>query len=164
VFERENCLGISVDVPGYGALQIKHILFDLNGTLARDGVIADSTRERLQKLAEHMTLYVMSADTHGTLEQSTTGLPIQVRRVRQELGATEKLDLLNELGAEHTVAVGNGRNDVEMLAAAALGIAILGPEGAAQSALLAADLFFSHIDDALDSLLNPKRLIATLRG
>lgn len=45
--------------------------------------------------------------------------------------------------AQHTIAVGNARNDVEMLAAA--------------------DLVFAHIDDALDSLLNPKRLVATLR-
>jgi soluble P-type ATPase len=157
-------MGLSIIIPGRGTLQIKNVLFDLNGTLACDGIIAESTRDRLKVLGENLALYVMSADTHSTLEHVTVGLPLQVRRVRQELGAPEKRIFLNELGAHQTAAVGNGRNDVEMLEAAALGMVILGPEGAAKEALLAADLFFGHIDDALDCLLNPKRLMATLRG
>jgi soluble P-type ATPase len=157
-------MGISIIIPGRGPLQIKNVLFDLNGTLACDGIITESTRNRLKMLGENLALYVMSADTHGTLELVTADLPLQVRRVRQELGAAEKRLFLKELGASQTVAVGNGRNDVEMLEASALGIVILGPEGAAKEALLAADLFFGQIDDALDCLLNPKRLIATLRG
>jgi len=61
------------------------------------------------------------------------------------------------------VAIGNGANDVAMLSEAAHGIAGLGPEGLAVSALLAADVLVASIDDALELLLNPKRLIATLR-
>jgi soluble P-type ATPase len=157
-------MGISIVIPGRGPLQIKNVLFDLNGTLACDGIIAESTRARLKTLGESLALYVMSADTHGTLEHVTADLPLQVRRVRQAVGAPEKRLFLDELGAQQTAAVGNGRNDVEMLESAALGMVILGPEGIAREALLAADLFFGHIDDALDCFLNPKRLIATLRG
>jgi hypothetical protein len=40
---------------------------------------------------------------------------------------------------------------------------LLGPEGLAVSALLHADVLVASIDDALDLLLNPKRLLATLR-
>jgi soluble P-type ATPase len=50
-----------------------------------------------------------------------------------------------------------------MLEEAALGIAVLGPEGLAVPALLAADVLVASIEDALDLLLNPRRLIATLR-
>ena len=157
-------MAITVDIPGRGPLYIENILFDLNGTLACDGLIAESTRERLKQLGEHVTLVVMSADTYGTLEQVTAGLPIRVRRVQQALGAAEKRVFLNELGADRTAAVGNGRNDVEMLGAAALGIVIVGPEGAAKDAVLAADLIFHQIDDALDCLLRPRRIVATLRG
>jgi soluble P-type ATPase len=157
-------VAITVDIPGRGPLHIVNVLFDLNGTLACDGLIAESTRERLKQLGDHVTVYVMSADTYGTLEQVTAGLPIRVRRVRQTLGATEKRIFLNELGADRTAAVGNGRNDVEMLGAAALGIVIVGPEGAAKEALFAADLIFSQIDHALDCLVHPRRLVATLRG
>lgn len=154
----------SVSVPGFGDLQINNVLFDLNGTLACDGIIPASTRLRLKTLGQSLTLYVMSADTHGTLETVTAGLPIQAHRVQQPLGAAAKHEFLLELGAERTIAVGNGRNDVEMLHAAALGIVILGHEGAARDALWASDLVFATIDDGLDSLINPQRLIATLRG
>jgi soluble P-type ATPase len=155
---------IAVDIPGRGPLHIENILFDLNGTLACDGLITEATRERLMQLGGSLTLVVMSADTYGTLEQVTAGLPLRARRVQQTLGAAEKRHLLDELGADQTAAVGNGRNDVEMLKAAALGIVIVGPEGVAKDALLVADLIFGQIDDALDCLLHPRRLVATLRG
>ncbi len=155
---------LSITIPGFGELVIETVLFDLNGTLACDGIIADSTRERVSMLGQNLALYVMSADTHGTLETVTAGLPLHIRRVKQPLGAAEKREFLLELGADRTIAVGNGCNDVEMLTSAALSIVILGHEGAAKEAVLASDLCFNSIDDALDCLLYPKRLIATLRG
>jgi soluble P-type ATPase len=153
-----------IDIPDYGELVIEYILFDLNGTLACEGRIVPSTRQRLAALGGQVDLVVMSADTHGTLAAECAGLPLQIRRVGAGAGAPQKLALLEALGPARTAAVGNGRNDVQMLRAAALGIAILGPEGAAREALLAADIWFATIDDALDSLLNPRRLVATLRG
>jgi soluble P-type ATPase len=157
-------MALSISIPGWGNLHITNVLFDLNGTLACDGLIADSTRDRLKVLGDSLALYIMSADTHGTLDQVTAGLPMRVQRVQQPLGAAEKREFLVRLGAGQTIAVGNGRNDVEMLQAAALGIVILGPEGTAAAALQSADLVFGHIDDALDSLIYPRRLVATLRG
>ncbi len=157
-------MSIEIAIPGWKNLCLETVLFDLNGTLACDGRIAASTRERLVALAKHVAIYVMSADTHGTLERETAGLPVHVRRVEPGLGAAQKVALLRELGVQSTVAVGNGHNDVEMLRAAALAIAILGPEGAAMQALLVADVAFATIDDALESLLYPRRLVATLRG
>jgi soluble P-type ATPase len=50
-----------------------------------------------------------------------------------------------------------------MLQAAALGIAVLGPEGLAAEAWQAADVVMASIHDALDLLLHPRRLVATLR-
>jgi soluble P-type ATPase len=62
------------------------------------------------------------------------------------------------------VALGNGRNDRLMLKEAALGIALLQAEGAAVEALLAADVVAPDILVALDLLLAPDGLIATLRS
>ena len=70
---------------------------------------------------------------------------------------------MDRLGAERVVAIGNGANDAEMLAAAALGIAVLGPEGLATATLRAVDVVVGRIEDALDLLLQPQRLVATLR-
>lgn len=62
------------------------------------------------------------------------------------------------------VAVGNGMNDRLMLRTAALGILVLGNEGTSVQALSSADIVVKDILDGLDLLLNPKRIIATLRG
>jgi soluble P-type ATPase len=70
---------------------------------------------------------------------------------------------VDELGAEHVVAIGNGANDAAMLQQAVLGIAVLGGEGLATACLTAADIVVPSIESALDLLLYPRRLVATLR-
>ena len=50
-----------------------------------------------------------------------------------------------------------------MLREAALGIAVVGGEGAAAAALREADVVVTDVLAALDLLLNPRRLMATLR-
>ena len=62
------------------------------------------------------------------------------------------------------VAIGNGRNDRMMLAAAAIGIALVQAEGAAGQAVLCADVVATGILDALGLLEHPQRLVATLRS
>jgi soluble P-type ATPase len=59
--------------------------------------------------------------------------------------------------------MGNGANDAAMLAGTALGIAIVGPEGAHRAALAACDVAVRSVADALDLLLEPQALVATLR-
>ena len=79
---------------------------------------------------------------------------------RQDLA---KAEYVKNIGAMRAVAIGNGRNDRDMLAIAALGIVVVGPEGAAADTLTAADVVAPDILTALDLLTNPQRLVATLR-
>ena len=51
-----------------------------------------------------------------------------------------------------------------MLASAGLGIAVIQGEGAAVETLLAARIVAPDIGTALGLLLNPRRLVATLRS
>ena len=88
---------------------------------------------------------------------------MKTTRVKAGQEQEQKAALINQLGSEHVVAIGNGANDTDMLKAAAIGIAVLGPEGLCAETLLAADVVVTSITDALDLLLVPKRLIATLR-
>ena len=62
------------------------------------------------------------------------------------------------------VCIGNGRNDRLMLKSAALGLAVVLAEGIAGETIPAADVISRSINDALDLLLNPLRLTATLRS
>jgi soluble P-type ATPase len=68
------------------------------------------------------------------------------------------------LGSDSVVAVGNGANDAGMLQLAAIGIAVLTDEGVAISTLRAADVLVTNPVHAIELLLLPKRLVATLRG
>ena len=85
---------MKIEIPGYETLELDTLLLDYNGTVAVDGKIPDSVRERL----------------------------------------------------------------------AALSIAILDTEGMYAGLLAKSDVCVRTIEDGLDLLLYPKRLIADLRG
>ena len=77
--------------------------------------------------------------------------------------AAQKAAFVADLGSEGVCAVGNGAIDAGMLRGARLAIVVLGEEGLAVEALNAADVVVPHINAALDLLLRPLRLVATLR-
>ena len=62
------------------------------------------------------------------------------------------------------MCIGNGRNDRLMLMRAELGIAVILDEGVAVASLQAADIVCQGVVPALELLLNPLRLTATLRS
>ncbi len=150
---------IIVERPGEDPLRLEHALFDFNGTLALDGALRDDLRERLAALARQLSCLLLTADTHGTAADAAAaiGWPLHVVRHGQDKAAVvRRLD-------GGVVAVGNGQNDVPMFEAAALSIAVIGPEGAATKAVLAADVVVRDIQEAVGLLLYPRRLTATLR-
>jgi soluble P-type ATPase len=106
---------------------------------------------------------VLTADTFGAARAALAGLPCSVHVLPQVGQSHTKLAQVAQLGRSQTVCIGNGRNDKLMLQAAVLGIAVIGPEGAALDALHAADIIAPNIHTALDLLLYPQRLVATLR-
>jgi len=144
-------------------IEIRQVVLDFNGTIAMDGQLIPGVEERLLQLASHVPLYILTADTFGSAAEACSHLPVKLTKVDPRAGGPDKERIVRALGAEYTAAVGNGVNDIEMLACAALGLLVLGSEGASPRALLQADAVFVHINDALDFLLKPKRLVATLR-
>lgn len=152
-----------LEIPGRDRLQVAHVVLDLNGTLVQGGHVADGVEARLTGLQEHVTVHLATADTRGDAVEiaGRFGLTLHIVDAGEE--SQQKAGVLEGLGEAHTVAIGNGANDVEMVKRAALGIAVLGVEGAAARLLLHADVVVSDICNALDLLLEPQRLIATLR-
>ena len=116
--------------------------------------------DRVARLGRDLEVTLVTADTLSTAEALGVELRVPVMTVRS---GEEKGALVTALGPATTVAIGNGRNDEAMLRAAALGIAIVGPEGAATSALLAGDIVCTSVTQALDLLLDGPALAATLR-
>jgi soluble P-type ATPase len=154
---------IELKIPGGESLHLRRLLLDYNGTLARDGELLPGVAERLQALREHLELYVVTADTFGTVARQMEGSGVELIILESDDHTQEKRSVLERLRPDHTVAVGNGNNDELMLEYSILGIAILGDEGCALPTLKAAQLCCRSITDALDLLLFPKRLTATLR-
>jgi soluble P-type ATPase len=155
---------IALDVPGFGAVRLRHAVLDFNGTLARDGRLLPAVGPRLRALAALVALHVVTADTTGTAARTLARLPVEVRILGAMRQAAAKAAIVRKLGAAGVVAIGNGRNDAAMLERAALGIVVCGPEGCATDALRGADVACGDIRDALDLLLIPLRLVATLRA
>jgi soluble P-type ATPase len=152
---------IRLDIPKRGIIELQHAVFDINGTLAIDGMPIAGVVDRLKALGEHLSLHALTAGTHGNLAEleHLLGLPLQIIT-----SGEEKMHYVEQLGPAHVIAFGNGMNDVGMLRVAAIGVAVLAGEGAAMDALQAADLLALGPVDAIDLVLNPKRLVATLRG
>lgn len=156
---------LQISLPGRDkTLKLQNLLLDLNGTLAVNGVLAEGTKERIEMLKNKFSIYLLTADTFGTGGMIAKELGIEVFKVGEINGGQDKLDFLKSLGSDKTVAIGNGFNDVLMLEEAALSIAVIGKEGCAVEALLKADIAVADINAALDLLINPMRLVATLRG
>ncbi len=152
--------GIALAVPGAKRLRLAHVVFDFNGTLATDGALIRGVAARLRLLARLAEVVVMTADTFGTARAALARLPVAVRVVR---GGRDKRRLVRSLGRERVAVVGNGANDVPMFEEAALGIAVCGTEGMVAELARAATIVVGDVNDAIDLLLRPKRLLATLR-
>ena len=154
---------IEIRIEGWGKASLAHLVLDFNGTLGRDGRLLAGIRPRLTRLARHLRVHVLTADTFGRAALELDGCPCRLEILAPRNQDRAKARYVRSLGAERVVAVGNGRNDRRMLRAAALGFAVLGAEGAAADSLRPADAVFIDVRDALDALLRPLRLAATLR-
>lgn len=155
---------VRCEIPEKETLVIEHLILDFNGTLAVDGVLVPGVPERLRDLSSRVTIHVITADTNGTARAQLAGLPCRVEIIGTRAQDQAKLAYGENLGLDCVAVVGNGRNDVLLLKNAALGIAVIQVEGAASGALSAARIICTGINDALDLLLRPHRLTATLRN
>lgn len=154
---------ILIKIPGFKELHLRFLVLDFNGTLAAEGKLLKGVAEKINELAAKLEIHVITADTFGNAKAQLKNVKCKVRIADEDEQQSQKLDYIAQLGAESVVAVGNGRNDALMLKHAALGIAVIQKEGACSETLMAADVVCTNILDALDLLINPLRLKATLR-
>jgi soluble P-type ATPase len=154
---------IRIDIPGFRNLSIEHLVLDFDGTLARNGRLLPGIHDRFWSLDQQLKIHVLTGDTFGAAREALNGLPVNLTVIDAEGQARAKLAYVRTLGLDHVVAIGNGGNDHLMLKAAALSMTVSGSEGTAVEALLASQIYFPAIHDALDTLECTLRLVATLR-
>lgn len=155
---------IKVTIPGKGELELKHVVFDVNGTLAVDGQLLPGVPGLLDNLKDHLEIHLLTADTHGKQAEIDSILNFKADRIQAGDEARQKADFVDMLGAINTVAIGQGANDSLMVKSAVIGICVLSTEGSTLETLLGSDLVVPDIQSAMNLLLNPTRLKASLRS
>lgn len=153
---------LKIQIPGREELILSNLILDYNGTIALDGEIIPGVKQRLDKLRENLEIYVITADTHGTAAKHCEDLPVRVLTYP----TTEVGKIKGEFAHSCTggvVSLGNGFNDIALLEESDLSVCIIGTEGCCGRLISCADVVVSSVCDALDLLLIPSRLRATLR-
>ncbi len=153
---------MQIEIPKGESFEIKYLVFDYNGTVANNGIIYPKVLEKLNSYND-LEVFVITADTYGTVSEELKGSNIKVKIISRENGSIDKLNFVKELGLKNVIAFGNGSNDRLMLEEAGIGICVVGEEGASIKALMASDLVVNSIDNALDYIDQPKKIVAGLR-
>jgi len=154
---------IEIEIPGSDTLKIEHFVTDFSGTLSEDGILLPGVKEKLQALSKELSVHVLTSDTFGRAKEELKGLSCTIQVLEGEGHTAQKEKYILGLGAEKVAAAGNGNNDVFMLRAAGLSIAVCLKEGCSVKALEVSRILVHSPIDAIDLLLFPKRLTATLR-
>lgn len=154
---------IKIDVPGRDTYSLKDLVLDVNGTIVAAGELIEGVNPRLDKLRNSLEVHMVTADTRGRQRAIDQALEMEATRITPQGEAVQKTSFVQGLGSEGVCAIGNGANDAGMLREARLAIAVLGPEGLALETLNEADVVAPNVNAALDLLLNPPQLVATLR-
>ena len=153
---------ISIEKPGQSNLEIEFILVDFDGTLASDRRVHPKAKDKINLLSKRSKIYILTKEEKESAEEILKRVKAETIYLKEGEASQQKLDLLRQLGAARTVAIGNGVDDVPMIEEAGLGIAVMGKEGTSSETMKKADLVFMNILDALDFLLKPLRQRATL--
>jgi soluble P-type ATPase len=153
-----------IEIPDFGPVEIEHLVSDYSGTLSEDGKIVPGVNELLNKLSDELTVHVLTSDTFGMAVKELEGVNCTMNVLDGKRHDLQKEEYVKSLGPNKVAALGNGRNDRRMLKAARVGITVCLKEGCSVEALMAGDVLVASATDALELLIHPKRIIATLRS
>lgn len=153
---------ITLQRPGQPLLEIEYLLIDYEGTFASDGRVHPKAKDKINLLSKRLNVYVLAKEERDKVEERLRNVKAEVLFLDEGEASREKLDLLRRLGAEKTVAIGNGTDDAPLLEEAGFSICVIGKEGASGEAMRRADLVVTDILNGLDFLLKPLRQKATL--
>ncbi len=153
---------ISIERPGQSNLEIEAILIDFEGTLAADRRVHPKAKDKINLLSKRARIYILAKEERERVEEVLRRTKAEIIYLKGGESSQQKLDLLRQLGATRTVAIGNGVDDVSMIEEAGFGMCVLAKEGTSPEAMKKADVVFMNILDSLDFLLKPLRQKATL--
>ncbi len=149
-------------IPWHKKPLILHtLILDLNGTITIDGELIPWVKTKLSVLKKSWwDILLCSGDTQWTATKIAKWLWATLCICKNQ---NDKENILNNYKTKHCVTIGNGHIDLKLMKKCALSIAVIQAEWCYSKAMLSSHIVCTNITDALDILLLPKRLIATLR-
>jgi soluble P-type ATPase len=99
---------ITMERPGQEPLGIEYILIDFEGTLAVDRRVDPKAKDKMNLLSRRTKLYVLAQGQDQVAEEVLKKVKAEIVHLKEGESSQGKLNLLNELGAQRTVAIGNG--------------------------------------------------------
>ena len=106
---------ITIEIPGWGNVEVESIVMDLNGTIATDGKIPSKVKEKINALSEKASVYVLTVDTHGTAEEEVKDLNVELVKIPGEESKKGKSEFMKTLLPETTVAIKEGMDRFELI-------------------------------------------------
>lgn len=155
---------IIYEIPGREDIEIKNIVFDYNGTIAINGKLIIGVKEKINLLAKEVNIYILTADTYGSVEKECKEIEAKVLTFPKENAGGSKKEIVEKLGAENTICLGNGFNDIPMFKESILSIAVIEGEGASGKLLNQADIVARSISEAINIIGSKNMIKATLRN
>ncbi len=156
---------IAVHIPGSREnIKLEYLVADFNGTLAINGRLIDGVRELFLLLSDKLKIHIVTSDTYGSAAKELRGVDCTIKVLNEGSQDYQKGIYIAELGKDSVVAIGNGSNDRSMLSMSAIGIAVIQQEGASVTALTSASIVCNNIHDAFRLLLEPEKLVGTLKS
>jgi len=149
------------EIPDAEPLDLRTIILDLNGTLSVSGVVPDGVQERITKLKQRgFEIILFTGNTRGNANELAQSLGIEWRLAAN---GAEKRDLALKMNPEYCVSIGNGLIDLELMKVVKFRMVTIQAESVHVQTLLNSDVIVPTIINALDMLLDPNILIATIR-
>jgi len=91
------------------------LVLDLNGTISLDGAIIEGVPGRLELLRRLVDITIVTADTRGKAQELGQELRVEIHKLDPGDEQVQKLRLVQQLGRDAAVSMGNGANDASML-------------------------------------------------
>src|SRR5512132_2557076 len=79
---------IELSIPGRGSLRLHHLVTDVNGTLAVDGILIEGVAKRIAGIQDRLSVHLLTADTHG--RQSTIDQQLRLGATRLAPGQEQE--------------------------------------------------------------------------
>lgn len=151
-------------IPGRETLEIHNLVLDYNGTIAVNGKLIDGVKDLINKLSNELNIYILTADTYGTVEKECKDLNAKILTFPKENAGESKRKIVKELNGYKTICIGNGYNDIPMFKESILSIGIMEGEGSSGELIANSTIVSRSIVEALRIVYNKTMVKATLRS